>query len=403
MECHALARLIRPIEPVTFLDQTWGRRSAVYAGAVADEANTLLTLSSFERLLATVPRAHDGWLHLVRGGLQPVPPDMVDSQGMLKLQKVRAAFAAGYTLYLTKAERVAYPLMQLARAIEVDLAAQGVGLRDVVSAHVFLTPPDAQGFALHRDEHASFVIQLGGSKEWTVYEPLPQPPASDGQAPRPGAVAPSSLEGANRYTYVLGPGDVAYIPEWWPHEARTGGAESLHVTLRLFPLRWRDLVLDLFADHPTLASALPTDSFEDPRELLTALLGLLDSPRFRQTVPALLNRWASARRSLASRSVLPDDGFRQIVGLNHIGLDTPLVRCAGVTCQLSDTDEGVSIEFPGGHVRGPAALRQVFAYLTRVTELRPQDLPAMPESEYDRLAVARMLVKEGLLRTASWA
>lgn len=368
----------------------------LYPRSVAADASNLLTLSSFEALLATLNRAHEGWLHLARGGVRPVPPDMVDAQGMLKLQRIRAAFAGGDTLYLTKAERIAPPLMHLARAVEIDLAAHGIRLRQPVNAHVFLTPPGAQGFRLHRDEHASFVIQLDGCKEWTVYEPSNMDPS--GEVLRPGAVDPATLRGVRQHTFALQRGDVLYMPEWWPHEATAAGAHSLHLTVRLFPLRWVDVVSEVCAAHPALAHSLPPATSGDPGELFDSLLRMLDSPCFRSGLPRLISTCVNRGRALDV--VLPDDGLRQIVGLDRIDLQTPLVRCAGATCRLFESGDKVGLEFPGGIVRAAASLKPVFAFLVDAMQLRPQDLPEIPDADYDRVAVARTLVKDGLLRVA---
>ena len=188
------------------------------------------------------------------------------------------------------------------------------------------------------------------------------------------------------------------MPEWWPHEAKATSAHSLHVTLRIFPLRWVDLLVELCADHPALGGALPRTVSGHPAGMLEPLLGVLDSPHFRQALPALLE--IVSRKRAVPKAVLPDDGFRQILGLDRIDLNTSLVRSAGATCQLFETGDEVCIEFPGGLLRGPASVKQVFAYVASVTDLRPQDLPALAGVDYDRLDVARMLVKDGLLRIA---
>jgi hypothetical protein len=396
MQCYSLAHLISPSELGLFFEDTWGLKPALYAHSLTADVGAIMTLPSFERLLATLNRAHEGWLHLARGGLKPVPSEMVDPQGMLKLPRIRAAFAGGETLYLTKAERLSHPLMQLARAIEIDLVAQGVNLREPVNAHVFLTPPHSQGFALHRDEHASFVIQLEGRKRWTVYEPPTQPDSAHSRALRPGGVAPPSVQGVEKYAYHLQPGDVIYIPEWWPHEAKASDVHSLHVTLRVFPLRWVDLVLEMCSDHPALTGALPRAISNEPARMIESVLSIIDSPDFRREMPALLEMFS--RRHAVPNTVLPDDGFGQILGLDHIELSTRLVRSAGAACRLFETPEEVCIEFPGGILRGPATLKQVFAYIVSATDLRPQDLPAL--AELDRVEMARMLVKDGLLRIA---
>jgi hypothetical protein len=380
------------------LRDTWARATRLYPRSLGETAGEILSLRTFEVMLATLSRAHEGWLHFASGGLKPVPQGMVDEDGMLDLRKIRAAFAGGETLYLTKAERLSPSLMQLCRAVELDLVARGVGLRKPVGSHVFLTPPGSQGFPPHRDEHASFVLQLEGSKQWTVYEPSAEPEAAPGAVLRPGGVDPSSLARARAHTHELRAGDVLYMPEWWPHEARTSSAHSLHVTVRVFPLRWMDVLLELCADHPALCEPVPRHAATRPGEALEPLVGVLGSRRFLEPLPGLLEE--ILRRHEVPRTALPDDGLRQALAIEQVDLDTPLVRSAGASCRVFEAGGQVCIGFPGGVIRGPSLIREVFEYVAGTTSLRPRDLPPIAGRDYDRLGVARTMIRDGLLRIA---
>jgi hypothetical protein len=354
--------------------------------------DTILDLPGFEMLLATVNRAHEGWLQLARGGRKVIPADMVDDEGMLDLRQIRAAFRAGETLYLTKAHRLSPALMHLCRTIELDLVAHGVALRTPVSAHVFLTPPRSQGFPAHRDEHASFVLQIDGSKEWAVYEEAHR--LED--VHRPGGVDPDSLASAKRGTFQLNPGDVLYLPEWWVHEASTSDSHSLHVTLRVFPLRWGDLLRELCAEIPILGDSVPRRMIDSPRELTDSLVDVLRSPGFHDPLLKLVS--GLVRRHIVPKTVLPDDGFRQLLEADRVELGTWLTRSAGVSCHVFEEDVAVCIDFPGGVIRGPARLREVFEYVARVAILRACDLPSVGDHDYNRLDIVRKMVQGGLLR-----
>lgn len=397
MDRFSLEHLLRPVDAESFLRDVWDRSSCVCRQSLAGMEAEILSLSGLELILATLNRAHEGWLQLARGGRRAVPPQMVDKDGMLDLRQLHAAFGSGDTIYLTKAERLSPSLMQLCRAVELDLVARGMGLRRSVNAHVFLTPPESQGFPPHRDEHASFVLQLEGTKEWMVYEPAADAPGAQDDLQRPGLVDPRSLSAMNATSYRLEAGDLLYIPEAWPHEAKTSRSHSLHVTLRVFSLRWVDVMLELCNEHPGLIGAVPRHAVGAPQGLATHLADVLGSPRFQQPLAGLLAR--VARRHVVPETVLPDDGFRQVLDLGRIELDTLLERRAGVSCHVFDDGDAVCIGFPGGVVRGPALIRNVFEYVARVPVLRPSDLPALANrAKYDRLDVARTLVRDGVLR-----
>lgn len=390
----SLAHLVQGGDLDSFFRRTWARDTHLCPGALAGAVDQLLTLEAFEELIATLPRAAEGWLHLARGGVKAIPQGMVDADGMLDLGRIRAAFADGETLYLTKAERLSPPVAHLCRTVELDLRARGVGLRQPVNAHVFLTPPDSQGFPVHRDEHGSFILQLEGTKAWTVHEPAAGPPPD--RPLRTGAVSKAALAGTRAHRHELRAGDVLYMPEWWPHEAHATHSHSLHLTLRVFPLRWVDLVLALGPEHPALARTVPAGA--EVAELAGPLLELLASQAFVGPLAGLLGDLDRARA--VPQRPLPRDGLRQLLGLDRIQEDTPLVRCEGVTCAVFTVGDEVSLVFPGGVIQGPALIRPVFEHLARAVSLRARDLPPIPGGTYDCLSIVRRMVRDGVLRAA---
>lgn len=394
----SLLDLVRPMSIVTFVQDIWNTTSWQYReGVAAVDRQAILNLASLEQMIAALYRPGDGWLQLARGGRRALSDQMVGDDGLINLRELYAAFAQGDTIYLTKAERLAPSLARMCRSIELELAAAGVGLRQAVNAHVFLTPPGAQGFPAHRDEHASLVVQLEGAKQWRVYDRTTEPVAQRAVPVRPGAVDRDALDAEVR-DYTLRPGDVLYVPEGWAHEAQAQDDHSLHVTFRLFSLRWSDLVQDLAAHHPALAAAVPHHGLADPEGLARALAAILAGDAFRAALPGLLG--ASARARAVPARMLPEDGLHQVLQIGGIDLDTELVHRWGAACRVFVDGDRVSIAFPGGAVRGAAVLEPVFRYVAATPQFRPRDLPALSGTgaRYDRVEVARTLVRDGLLR-----
>lgn len=391
-----LADLLRPTTVPDFLEVSWGRASSYYRGSVGDGAATILDLAGFELMLASLHHAHEGVLHLARsGGRRNLPLPMVDEDGMLDLRQVRQAFETGETLYLTKAQRISPVLMRMCRGIELDLADHGVALRAPVSAHVFLTPPRSQGFAPHRDEHGSLVVQLEGAKEWRVEDwgmtpgPVPR---------RPGELAARSWETAPRQTFLLEPGDVLYVPEYCAHEASTSSDHGLHVTIRMFPLRWVDVLDDVRDAVPGLTDVLPRHAADDPAAVAGRLADLLAASGVREALTESVRR-RSARRAVP-RTVLPDNGLAQMMQLPGIDEQTWLARVDGAVCHVAVEDYAVTITFPGGAVRGPTEVRAAFDYIARTQLLRACDLPNPGPGRLPVLEIVTKLVADGLLRIA---
>jgi hypothetical protein len=394
-----LEPLLRPLSIDTFLREYWDLRPWLGRSCLtASATQQMLSLESLESILASLHRPGDGWLQLARLGRRALPDRMLGDDGLIDMRELYAAFAQGDTLYLTKAERLAPSLMHVCRALELELGGHGLAVRQPVNAHVFLTPPGAQGFPAHRDEHASLIIQLDGAKDWTVYDRRTERRDPDAPPLRPGQVDPRAL-GADVLSYHLEAGDVLYVPELWAHEAQAQDRHSMHVTLRVFSLRWSDVLLAMVGRHPGLTAPVPRHLLADPAALAESLTALLDSDILRAPLARLAAEVARERG--VPQRVLPDDGLRQVIIGADLDIDTVLERRAGAACRVHVEDGRVALAFPGGAVRAPAVMEEVFRFVAATPRLRPRDLPAIAgNARYDRVDVARTLVRDGLLRIA---
>jgi hypothetical protein len=374
-----------------FIAVDWGQSHRHWPGALSAASEFRIDLDGLEAALSRLNRAHEGWLHFADLDLQAVSREFVGPEGLLDMRKVAAAFAAGKTLYLTKADCLMEPLAQTCIAMEADLAHFGIALRDKVNVHVFLTPRQCRGFAPHRDAHASFILQCEGSKHWEIY----RPPDDETAAHQRGGVSTEILANHEQTRVTLRPGDLLYIPEWWPHAATASDTHSLHVTLRVFPLRYCDLISAFSERAATLAGALPPGA--DPgRMTAQRLIDLLAGTRLRDELLrdfSLL--WNSAAQ--APRPPRQIGLMRSAVEAERIDLDTPLSRDPGTTCEVQVKGDSAELSFANTRVRGPGLFRQVFVHVSEHARLRARDLPEI-DAHYDKLEIVRRLVREGLLR-----
>src|SRR6478672_2599413 len=79
--------------------------------------------------------------------------------------KVLAQLAAGATLVMQALHRTWPPLIRFGGALAVELG-------HPVQINAYITPPENQGFAAHYDTHDVFVLQIAGSKKWTIHAPV---------------------------------------------------------------------------------------------------------------------------------------------------------------------------------------------------------------------------------------
>ena len=131
--------------------------------------------------------------------------------GLVDARKALALFDDGATIVFQGLHRYWPPLTRLVAELELELG-------HPCQANAYLTPPGAQGFAVHSDTHDVFVFQTAGSKQWEVHTP----------------------DGVEQV--LLEPGLSMYLPTGTPHAARAQDTVSLHVTIGINQLTWRGLV-----------------------------------------------------------------------------------------------------------------------------------------------------------------
>eukprot|EP00977_Amphora_coffeiformis_P006446 scaffold1378_cov160-Amphora_coffeaeformis.AAC.2 len=108
-------------------------------------------------------------------------------------------------------------------------------------ANTYLTPAATQTAPPHADDRDVLVVQVYGSKQWTVYQQVPiLYPYPDEQVGKNGLAVPETiLQGPSLIETVLQPGDVMYMPRGYVHQAVALPSEpSFHVTIALATHDW---------------------------------------------------------------------------------------------------------------------------------------------------------------------
>ena len=295
--------------------------------------------------------------------------------GLVDARRLLAEFDAGATVVLQGLHRYWPPLRDLVAQLELDLG-------HPCQANAYLTPPGAQGFAVHSDSHDVFVFQTLGHKQWEV--------RTEGRVD----------------AVLLEPGLSMYLPTGTPHAARAQDAASLHVTLGINQLTWRraveHTVLDLLDEVPD--THVPAGWLDDPERLADGLRGHLDrvADAVRRLDAEAVAR-QRAERFLASRGTRLPGGLRDVLAVGELTDTSPLARRPGHPCVLVDADgpEGPALRVLLGdrHLDVPPRLRAALEVVRASTTLAPADLADHLDPE-SRLVLCRRLVREGLLRVS---
>ena len=259
-------------------------------------------------------------------------------------ERVYELFRAGATLIWTSINHFRPNLRALTRVLAEKFAAES-------GVTAFLTPAGRKGINPHHDPGDTFVVQLEGTKHWTLWKP---------PAVRRGDFQAHKLEGLGEpiLEVSLRPGDVLYLPWGTPHMAAAEDQISLHLSVMVRTRLWSDLLRrcverlldDLqFWEFPYLNEA-QAGSFADHAELLARRLEELDAV-------------AEMRRLIAEGQQSPGSSqgstFQKIAAIDAMTPATRLHR-TGLEVSFLETTDGKTKTKVNGHtiaVPEPVAAR----------------------------------------------
>jgi bifunctional lysine-specific demethylase and histidyl-hydroxylase NO66 len=400
-----LEHLLAPIAPERFFREHWERTplvvSAAEAGRGPGHYTDLLTLADLDRLLAEGGLQHPG-LRLVREG-KALPRSRFTEdvawgdgvfRGAILVERVLAEHRAGATVVFQALHRHYRPLALLCRDLEGRFAHR-------FQTNVYLTPPGERGLGIHFDRHDVFVLQVHGSKDWTIWDAAMELPSRshrfDARATDPG-------EPIHRVT--LRAGDLLYLPRGYPHRAEARDEPSVHVALGVVTTTWVDVfekALGELKEDPRFRRSLPVGTLADPPswpaledDFRALCRRFADSAELAPILDRLAARFAETRTPLATGRLAA--ASRPV----EVGPETRLVRSPEVVAHLVQQGEGAGEEgraelvLPGRRVTFPSSARPALARMQTGEPFRVGDLPGEIDDE-SRGVIARRLVVEGYL------
>jgi ribosomal protein L16 Arg81 hydroxylase len=245
-----LGHLIGPERVESFFAEIYERKSLIALHAQPKRFEGLLSIDDVDRIVTNVD-LREGQLDLADALSRRLSrTDYVDDGGYIDRGAVADFHRGGATIILQQAHQMEPSLGRLCRGLEAVFSCH-------VQTNLYLTPPNAQGFKTHYDNHDVFVIQVAGEKAWRLYD-MPVEAPFRGEGFQSDVHKPGEL----RESFVLKAGDCAYVPRGMMHDASTSGDEaSLHVTVGLITKTWADLMLEAVSEvalrTPELRRSLP--------------------------------------------------------------------------------------------------------------------------------------------------
>jgi hypothetical protein len=369
-------------DPDAFLHGTWGVRAALHRGVDLAGFADLLTFDDVDRILTTTAIRTPAF-RLVKAGEQ-LPESAYTRagttgskpvSGMADPARVAELFRRGATIVLQGLHRYLEPVASFCRDLELTLG-------HPCQANAYITPPGAQGLALHEDPHDVFVLQAFGRKRWEIHAAPAEPERDPIEA-------------------TVATGDCVYMPAGTPHAASTQDELSGHLTVGVHVTPWRD-VLDRvwrrLEDLPELVEPLPAGWVNDPATATRLLGERLEAARAALAeVDARAAMDVETRRFLSTRAPALRGILTQEPIARDVGDETPLVRRPGSVCELRRSGERLTVLLGDRRLDMPAWLEPAMTYVRDHDRMTPAGLAPFVADAASRSVLARRLIREGLL------
>ncbi|MCK8496018.1 cupin domain-containing protein [Spirosoma sp. RP8] len=363
-----------------------------------DDSNFFSSLFSIEDLdrVLEYNRPRGSSLRVVKNQ-QPMNPTIYENKdGSINLNQLYTAYADGHTIVVNEVQRFWDPLKVLVENMRQYMSHQ-------VVANLYLTPENEKALSPHYDSHDVFALQISGEKHWLLYDDTYcKTPLVHSFQP---VFQREHLTGARQVT--LKAGDIMYIPRGVPHEAFTTDQSSMHITIGVHSTQWIDFItkslISLAQKHIELRQALPIGFLNsDNKELLSAdaelnFISILQQAFRKDTVNGCLSILEEEFRT--KEQPRPDGHFASLDKLNHIGLDTLLIKRDGLTSKVSNHITGARISFQGNVVKGPSQIVASLEFISQQEDaFSVREIPFL--NDENKLKVAKRLVRGGLLKVA---
>lgn len=368
-----------------FWARVYEREPLVVAHEEPRRFEGLMSIAQVDRIVTNTD-LREGQLDLADASRRLARTNYVDSAGYIDRGAVADYYRGGATIILQQAHQIEPSLGRFCR-----------GLEHVFSAHVqtnlYLTPPSAQGFKTHYDNHDVFVLQVEGQKSWRLYEKPVDTPYR-GERFDSGAHASGKLT----HEFLLQAGDCAYVPRGLMHDAQTSGSQpSLHITVGMITRTWADLMLEAVSEAalrtPELRRSLPpgfalsgfdrTEARAHLKRLGEILARQIElDPALDLIADTFIRSRAADNRGAIVEAVRPVAAGE----LFRLQTHTPF--------RIAEDGEHIVLIAPGGELKFPAARRPALERALNGAPFKPAELGGDNPSDF----VAKILAYGAVVR-----
>jgi ribosomal protein L16 Arg81 hydroxylase len=386
--------LIHPVTPRDFEQDYYERRVLVVSRGTPGYYQRLLSVADLDAVLATHNAKHPD-IQITQYDKEIPAGEYTNASGVVDPLRAARLFSEGATLIFPHLQMRVPALAELCAALSRRLSSR-------MQTNIYFTPPEAQGFKPHWDTHDVFVLQVAGSKRWSIFDTkIPLPLLGQKFEPerdRPGDVTQE---------FELAAGDMVYIPRGLMHAARSTADPSLHITVGLMAYTWADFFLQAVAaagladaalrENLPLGFSLPSYPAEEKARLLREKLGRvahhLDSaPPFNYFEQEVMSHNRPSFVNLLAQSAQ----------LRDITLSSTLRQRAGAAWHLEKNGQQCVVRCYGNRIELPAFVSPAIEFMRGADSFRVGEMPDCVDGP-GKVTLARRLVKEGLFECVELA
>jgi hypothetical protein len=382
--------LIEPVAPATFFGDYFERKPLLIPGRDPERFKSLLSIEVIDRYLAgTQPSYPDVFLVDAARELKAEDYSLPEAGGRLDLPRAYQLFESGATISLGQLHERIPELAALCRSVERTFSGH-------FQTNIYLSPRNAQGFKTHYDSHDVFVLQVAGSKHWTLYDTqIELPLRGQGFEPDTHIPGPATSE------LTLKAGDVFYCPRGLFHAARSTDDVSLHITLGLIGKTWAEVMIEAVSEAclavPAFRAHLPVGYANpgfDMRQAEATFRSLLEDLARNARLAPILARFTEG--FVTSRRPALDGCLQELDSAPKVSCDSRLVARPHLIYLLQDEGEKLVILFGSTQITLPSFTRDAVTFALSGQPFLVSDLPGGLD-EAGKVVLARRLIREGML------
>jgi ribosomal protein L16 Arg81 hydroxylase len=387
-EIQGLDRLLRPISLPDFFDRYWERAPLTVRHHAPDYFHSVLSFSEIDRIISTLD------LRFPEVRLVNSSADIANNQYVLpgnKINRTRLCqlFEDGSTIILNGLQDWIPSLAALCRGLEQELSSP-------IQANVYVTPRHSMGFKTHFDTHDVFVLQIEGSKSWTLYDTPIELPLR-GQEFDPASHLPGEISSE----FDLRAGDVAYVPRGLMHSAKSPDDYSLHITVGVLAYTWADV----------LTEALAALSLREPKLRKAICPGFAKTSFDRSTLEKLcedLGRHCMQHMDILSaidhfseefaltRRPVSINQLSQTMNSRDVRFDTIVGVRPDLICKVQEDLETVQLICYNNNVTIPGFAKEAIHFILAHPKFTPAEIPGNLDGP-GKITLVSRLIREGIL------